>query len=210
VISNGSLWLDSNSGDWSLREISRSTPVSVTLEDIKLYLRLLGTDSDDAELSSFIRVAEDFIRIKTGHCLPSSSFELNLPWLSRRVLTLPVYPVTAITSFQVLNPDTETYENVENYRTSLLTIPATISPKAYAFWPAQYRFGPFNVRIVFNAGYTGSGFRIPDTLTHCVKMLVAHYYESRNIVSFNPVVNMVPYTLKSMLDSLTIVRRINT
>ena len=69
--------------------------------------------------------------------------------------------------------------------------------------PSVYEYISNGVQVNMTLGYAEGS--IPDGLLHAVKLLVAHYYENRNIVVVGTISSQVPNMIHSLLNPYRII-----
>ena len=179
-----------------------STPAAaLPVADFRNHLRL-GTGfadegAEDSLLESFLRAAIAAVEAWTGKALLQRDFSLTVAgWRDSRSQTLPVAPVSAITSVKIVDClDWETVVDPARYRLQQdthrpaliargLLLP-TIPPQGSAV-------------IAFTAGFGPDWAHVPADLAQAVMLLAAYYYEYRHEMRVGG--SVMPYGVASLVD----------
>lgn len=149
----------------------------VTLEAMKAYLRLDGTDEDDL-VSALIVAGRLTVERKARLSLLEQSWRLRFAsWPADRVLPLPVFPVMGVEAVrlvasagpaQVLAPDLYRLDQVGD-PARLLVDPAAPEPSG--------RGAAIEVDVV--CGFGSSPAAVPEPLRLAIRRMVAHWFEHR-------------------------------
>ena len=146
----------------------------VTLSDLKEHLRITHND-EDALIAAMLAAAVRTIEARGGLALLAQQWRLTLDAPPAETVLLPVSPCAGLDAVAVIGAD---------------GAPQSVGPHLYEFAPgAPGRFrsagrwpacGPAidGVRIDFTAGYDSPAL-IPGPLKQAVKMLAAHFHETR-------------------------------
>jgi uncharacterized phiE125 gp8 family phage protein len=174
-----------------ITELRRTTPPSrdaLTLEEAKKHLELgESTDEHNAHLAALIAAATEQWEHDSGEALVSQSltgywpaFPCD-PWL-----TLPVGPVTAVTSIsyyddanvlQVWDPS-----NYSLSAGSLVTLAYNVS------WPSTYG-RPDAVVIEWVAGYGADNTAVPKIVKQALLLQVGKWFADREMLASNLIYN---------------------
>lgn len=177
------------------------------MEAFKAHLRL-GTgfgeeDIQDEVLESYIRAAIAAIEARTGKMLLSRSMAWELTcWSNGTVQSLPVAPVSAITSVTLADrAGAETLVDGARYKLERDTQRPKLASLGTAL-PAVPADG--TVRIVFVAGYGPTWLDVPPDLREAVFLLAAHYYENRR--DQTGAGGLMPFGVMALLDAYRTIR----
>jgi len=156
-----------------------SSGLVVSVNDVKSFLRLDDVSSEeDILIEALINSATDIVSGITGRTLLTQTYKIYLDKLPTTDLLLPVAPVISISSitYQDSNNATQTLDSSLYYLDNKALGP-TLSRAYNQTFPTTYP-EKNAVTITLSAGY-GSGSSVPETIRHCIKLIVAHFYERR-------------------------------
>lgn len=172
-------------------------PVSVA--EAKDYLRLDG-DIEDALVASLVLTSRLHVEAALGLALVTQSWRLILDrWPESGAQRLPIRPVQSVSEIRILSAEGQ---------------PAILDPAGYALdgaaaaprllslsgaWsqPGQSRLG---IEIDIIAGFGASPDDVPAPLRQAIKLLVAHWYENREIVEIGAAATRVPDQVSELLS----------
>jgi len=174
----------------SLLVVTQPIAEPVTVEEVKLRLRLSTTD-DDALIASHITTAREFAESVTGWSLAAKDYadvRDGFPYQSEHIW-LPRPPLVSVTAIKYLddNYEWQTWDPLE-YWVADANYPACVTPRALGY-PRPNRT-PGSVRIEFTTGSGGYGPHLEG-----VRQLAAHLYEHPEVIT--------PESLKEMPKALT-------
>lgn len=155
----------------------------LTLTEVKSWQRIDDTASDN-DLTALIKAARKRVEADTSRVLVNQTLTWTLDRVpASNVLTLPVGPVsavTSITSFAV--DDTSSVVATSVYRVDTSSVPARIVLKDGQSWPSSLR-PQTALSIVFVAGYGAAAANITDTpLIMAMRLLIEHWFCHRTAV----------------------------
>lgn len=162
----------------------------VTLEEMKLFLRVLH-DDDNALIGSMITQAAQSAEIIMNRQIMPSTYELYFDAIQSKTV-LPRPPFLTLDSFQVF--DGTIWNNVTDYELDDKATPALLYT---ASWPVISP-GKNSVKIVYTAGYLDRS-KVPESIKAWIKIQVSTYYENRESFVIGTIVSEVP---NSHVDSL--------
>lgn len=148
-----------------LRLVTPPTIEPVTLEEVKLHLRVDGTE-EDSLISALITAARQKAEEYTKRVFITQSWELALDSVSGKVY-LPRPPIQAINEVTL---DGEIV-SAENY--SLIG-----QDVFYSRIPFR-AINPASLVIRYTSGYGSNATDVPQAIRQAILMLVAHLYEAR-------------------------------
>lgn len=149
-------------------KVVESTLMPVTLDDMKIHLKTVGTDEDSiitAYLKAATRVCEEY----TGLSFTTQTRTVSLPNFPCNGIPIPYGPVTEVSSFAYVDSDDadQTLEIDTGYtvdESGIYTLNAVDS------WPSGT-----NLLIQYDAGFSET----PENLRVAVMQLTADMYEGR-------------------------------
>jgi uncharacterized phiE125 gp8 family phage protein len=171
----------------------------VQLAEVKRQCRV-EHDNEDSYLADLIAMAERYVDGKgtLGRALVTQTWQ---QWVGAapgdvRVLMTPFRALTAVHYFDAAGVLQEaTLAEFEAIGTPDQTI---VRPKRGFSWPtADVR--PAAIRLTYTAGFGDTSSDVPATIRHAILMMVAHWYENRETVSSDVMVE-VPYAAEHLLS----------
>ena len=187
------------------------SPVSV--DDFKLFAKISDT-AEDTQLDDFIDAAIDHFEQTTGLALIEQTWRLTLdrlptlagatePWWdgikqgalseltpARSWIEIPTAPLISVTSFSAFQMDntstlfTEFYSDTDGR-------PGRVLLNSGAVWPVATR-NAMKYQIVYKAGFGTAADNVPADIKICVKQLALHFYENRELMTFDTAAVKVP------------------
>ncbi|WP_375458417.1 hypothetical protein [uncultured Enterovirga sp.] len=149
----------------------------VTLDAMKRYLRLDGTEEDDL-VSALIMAGRLTVERTARLSLLEQSWRVRLrSWPPGRVVALPVFPVLAVEAVRLVRPASmPDLLSPDMYRLDLDCDPVRLLIDATAPDPA----GPHGaIEIDVACGYGSAPAAVPEPLRLAIQRLVAHWFEHR-------------------------------
>ena len=169
----------------SLVRITQPTVEPVSLGEAKVQARV-DTEADDAYIQSLIAVArqyvEDILDITILTTVWEVSYDLFPVWAI--VLPRPMLQSANITVTYRLGdgaPSTKS-SAAGDFRVDTRTVPGRIYPNWSDTWPGV-RGDENSVVVNYTAGFGDDGSSVNPIYKHLIMMLVAHWYDSRQIVA---------------------------
>jgi uncharacterized phiE125 gp8 family phage protein len=184
----------------NLKLITPPTNEPLSLEEVKLYLRVDGAE-EDTLIQSLITVAREQCESITRRALVTQTYELTLDdFPSENVISIPLPPLQSVASIMYKDDKgIETTLNPSNYIVDIDSEPGKI---VLIDRPSFTPYPSSAVKITFTCGYSSN---IPVSVVQAMKLLVSHFYENRDIV-INQSVNQVPFTVDALLSPYRIFR----
>jgi uncharacterized phiE125 gp8 family phage protein len=155
----------------------------LTATEVKAWGRIDGTAEDDV-INALIKAARKRVEADTSRALVNQTFTLTLDRVpASQVLTLPVGPVSSVTSIKSFGvDDTESTISASVYRLDTSSVPARIVLKDGQTWPSSLR-KQNALQVAFVAGYGAAAANITDTpLLMAMRLLIEHWYANRGAV----------------------------
>jgi uncharacterized phiE125 gp8 family phage protein len=154
----------------------------VTLADAKAWLRVVHDDDDDA-ITALIAGARSHVEAQTRRALITQTWRLvRDAWpADGRITVLPV-PLIEVVAARVLEEDgTPQAIDLQAFAADTVAAPAII---AFAPWslaaPGRKAGG---IELDIDVGYGDEPDDVPAPLRQSVRLLVAHWYESRGLAA---------------------------
>jgi uncharacterized phiE125 gp8 family phage protein len=184
-----------NDGAWKLITAPAIEPL--TVEDAKQQLRIDG-DADYDLLAAYIRAAREACEAETWRALITQTWETALPgWPSERFIVLPKPPLQSVTWVKYTTEDgTEHTLDSSLYRVDSFSEPGLVILRRDQSWPSDTLDVGLPVRVRYVAGYGATAASVPAGLVQGIKMVIAHWYATRETVNVGNIVNEVPMAAK--------------
>jgi len=175
----------------ALKMITAPAEEPVSLDEVKTYLRIDGTDFDML-LAGLIRAAREYCENFQNRAFVTQTWELTLDDWPRFPLKLPKPPLQSVSSFIYTDKDgAATMWDESNYIVDSDSEPGRIV-LAYNVSLPSVTLQPVNgIRIRFTAGY-GTAAAVPENVKQAMMIFVASRFE-------NPEKNDVPDVVHSLL-----------
>jgi len=181
----------------SLTLVTGPSTEPLTLEETKAQLRL-DIDDDDALIRRLIIAARLWVEGQTKRALVTQTWDQkidgNWPWKHNMPFIEfeknPAQSVSAITYVDGSSPNPTL--NATQYLTVGRTHNSYVAPAYGVTWPSV-RNVPEAITVRFIAGHTD----VPEPLKHAVAMLVAHWYENREVMGSDA---EVPYSVEALIS----------
>lgn len=162
----------------------------VTLDEMKLFLRVLHSD-DDALIGSMITAASQSAELIMNRQIMPCTYELYFDVMQSEII-LPRPPFIALDSFQVFNG--AIWNDVADYELDDKATPALLYPASWS----TISPGKNSVKIIYTAGYADAS-KVPESIKAWIKIQVSTYYENREAFVIGTIVSSLP---SSHVDSL--------
>ena len=180
--------------NYSLTLSAAPTDEPLSLNEVKLHLRLTNSDYDD-ELIPLITEARKYIEEHTGYRLITQTWVLTMDELEE-CIKLPYPPLQSISSikYQDINNVQQTLSS-NYYTVDNKTIPARVN-QAYSYiYPPTYP--ELNVvAITFICGYGNTAETVPNAFKRAIKMYIQWVFDNDS-------------NAKAILDNFILQNKIN-
>lgn len=164
------------------------TPPSVdpiTLAEAKSHLRV-DISTDDTLISSYILAARDYVeRI----CRPRVALLTQTwryiadEWPKEDTVELRPYPLQSVSSIKYTDDaGVITTLASSNYVVDIYSEPGRVRLKSTSSWPSTTLQVLNGFAIEFVAGFGAAASAVPEPLRQAIRMLVAHWYENREVM----------------------------
>jgi uncharacterized phiE125 gp8 family phage protein len=181
-----------------LTEGPASEPIS--LEEAKAHCRI-DADTEDALVSSLILAARMHVEQSLGLALIRQCWSLYLDrWPDAASVELPLAPLIAVDAVRLYS-SSGTWVTLDPglFCTDTVSRRPRLGRAAAQAWPVPGR--ELNgIEIALTAGYGASADDVPPPLRQAIKLLVAHWYEAREPVTFGDDTELVPLTVASLIS----------
>ena len=184
--------------------VTPPTEEPITLEEAKLHLRVESEqEEEDALILGLVKAARAFVENETGRAMLTQTWRVYLDRFPTRfyrdtAITLPVVPVQSITSVSYYNEaGVLTVFPGGSYVVDLASEMGRIVTGVSIAWPSTYDI-PNAVVVELVAGYPNVG-AIPAPLVAAMKLLIGHWYESRESVVVGTSAMAIPLGVDALL-----------
>jgi uncharacterized phiE125 gp8 family phage protein len=188
---------------WTLSLVTAPTVEPVALEDAKLQVRET-VDDNDALIQSLIVAARQHVESFTGRALIDQTWDLQQDGFpGARSIWLPKAPLRSIASVSYRDQDgtVQTWSST-NYTVDAPVGPAAqtgrISPNFGVIYPTT-QWVPNAVVIRFVAGYGATAATVPEAIKAAMKLLIGHWYATREAVTFGTAGTEIPMAVSALL-----------
>lgn len=162
--------------------------MAITLSEAKLHCRI-DIDDDDALIAQLINAAVNHVEQITGW-LTTSQMYTKLIKKIPEIIKLPFWPVTAITSIEIIGATTQNVAS--DFDIDITERPAKVIPLSKSFSVATGE----TLLITYMAGEAD----IPDGMRQAVLMLIAHWYENREAGVVGTITSEISFGLNQLLS----------
>lgn len=163
--------------------VAEPTTEPVSLEEVKLFLRLLPDDtSEDNFISGLITASREYCENFTARALATQTIMLYLDSIPSEV-EVPMPPLQSVDKIEVIDADKAAHElivdtdyMIDSGEISSIIFTANAQEVAAHLYPIN------PVQITCTVGYDAD---IPVSIKQAMLLLVAHWYENREAVATN-------------------------
>lgn len=176
----------------------------LSLAEAKAFLRIEHDDEDDI-VTALIAGSRIHIEAQTRRALITQSWRLVRDcWPAGGILPVLPAPLRALVAVRVYNEAGETQAiPVEQFTIDKVSAPAIVAPASGApLTPGRAIAG---IELDFEAGYGDDAADVPEPLRHAMRLLVAHWYENRALISATGEVAIVPAAVSSLIAPYRVV-----
>lgn len=200
----------------ALKRITAPSTQCVTVDEVKDFLRLQGTTSEDYLLQSFIKAAESYAENYMKRSISKQQWELRLdefPDLDEKAqdIELPRPPLSTVSSEVVVSyVEDNTAGNTTSMASTAFTIdyysePGIIYPSYDNEWPDPKEIKNA-VRVTYYSGYSNPA-NVPEPIKQWVKLRVGSMYENREslMVGTGNFISELPHSyVDGLLDEFVV------
>jgi uncharacterized phiE125 gp8 family phage protein len=189
----------------SLVRVTQPTVEPVSLSMAKSQCRV-DSDYDNEYIMSLIASARQFVEDTLDITLCTSVWEARYDLFPVWAIVLPRTPMQAKNVTVTYRSGDGTYGTLTSDAGDFQMDAKTVPGRIYPLWA---RAGPptrgdeNSVVVRYSAGYGDDGASVPPSIRHLMMILVAHWYESREPVTYGQGVSAmdIPYTVQTLLAS---------
>ena len=175
----------------------------LSLNQVKQHLNVSTTD-DDVWIESAIDAATKLVEDMTGKVYVAQSRRMTMNGFNDRRYVYnrrihpqrsPILSSTSVSITYVDSQGTTQTLGTSAYSVDVYDTPGSISETYNETWP--------DTRVIDNSvtvNYTAGMGTVPATVKHAVKMLIGHWYETREATSLKGM-SSVPYGVEALLGS---------
>jgi uncharacterized phiE125 gp8 family phage protein len=178
----------------------------VSLAEAKAHCRIDGT-AEDTLVASLLLAARMHIERSLNVALIEQSWSLFLDcWPDRPSLALPLAPVMSVDAVRLYSPDdSSVIADPDLFLLDGAGQRPRLSRREAGPWPLPGR-GVNGIEIAFTAGYGAAADDVPMPVRLAIKLLVAHWYETREPVLVGEQAHAVPLSVASLISPYREVR----
>lgn len=184
----------------ALKQTSAPATEPVTLEEIKLHLRV-DTEDEDDWLTARITAARVFCEEFQRRGFITQTWELWLDaWPDKGYIEIPLPPLQSVTSVKYYDTDdTEATFSSDCYFVDSKSESGRIGLNYGEVWPST-TLRPMNgICVTFKAGY-GDADDVPESVKQAMLLLIAHWYENREtVISSGAMPKEMPFSVEALL-----------
>lgn len=181
-----------------LSVLTPPTAEPLSLAEARAHMRVDHFD-EDGVIAGLILAARQHIEQETGLALCTQTLRGTLDaFPAGKAMALPAHPVQSVTAVRYFNEAGTLIEwSAAEWETDLSGIVPRVAPRNGFAWPTPgKKLGA--VQVEFVAGYGGPEL-VPQPVMQALRILVAHYYEHRELVVTGTTVNELPMAVKALL-----------
>ena len=171
----------------------------ISLDDAKFHARVDG-NSEDLLIGSLLLAARLHIERSLDLALISQSWSLYLDqWPDAPFVELPLAPLIGVDAVRLYSAaDTFVTLDPALFITDAASRRPRLARRGNQSWPLP-GCAINGIEIAFTVGYGASTDDIPMPIRQALRMLVAHWYEAREPVSFGEKAEPVPTTVADLI-----------
>ncbi len=197
------IWDEFKGEATSLEVSSAASTDPITVAEAKTHMRV-DTSDDDTYIGNLISAATSYIQDRTCRQMINATFKLRLDKFEAIQIWLPRAPLSSVTSIQYVDENEATQTlSASKYKVDSQSLPGRIKQTDGESWP-QVSDNLQSVIITFVAGYGSATTDIPEGLRLAVRILTAHWYESREPIVTGTIVAQVPLSVESLINQFKV------
>lgn len=163
----------------------------ITRQELKDHLRV-DTTAEDSFIDLLIKTATDYFERRSWRQLMTATYKLHLDHFPNGVILLERPPIQSVTEIKYTDENgvVQTWSNTL-YEVDTITEIARVRPKQDQSYPSTDEV--FNaVSVEYIAGYGSDRDNVPDMIKQTVKLIAAHFYDNREMISKMGNVSQIP------------------
>jgi len=183
----------------SLTLFSAPAVEPVSTAEAKTHLRVTGSDSD-TYIDTLIAAARRTVEHDSGRALITQTWDWTLDGFpDADHFDVPFPPLQSVTSvtYTDTNGDSQTFSSGD-YIVDTASEQGRIALEEGESWPTTKPVIDV-VTVRFIAGYGDASTDVPDHLLHAVKLLIAHWYENREILAVGTIAPAIAETYEALI-----------
>ena len=185
----------------STTSIEVSTPASidpVTTAEAKTHMRV-ETSDDDTYIAGLISAATSYAQDRTNRQFINATLKLRMDGFMGTQLWLPRAPLSSVSSITYLDSEDASQTLASSYyKVDTYSLPGRVRLADGESWPTTTD-NPQSVTITYVSGYGTATSDVPEGIRLAIRMLVSHWYESREPIVTGTIVAKVPMTVDALL-----------
>lgn len=187
--------------NYALDRLTAPAVEPLTTSEAKAHLRV-DHSLDDTEIDTLVKVARGHAEMLLDRAIISQSWKLTLDGFYT-VLKPLRGPVQSVTHVKYYDGD-NVLQTLASDQYELDVHGRRIVPAYNVIWPSTYsRIDA--VVVTFVCGFGDAADDVPAEVLHAMKLLLAHYYENREAVTFGSPTEL-PMGVDSLLSSYRTIR----
>jgi len=170
----------------------------VTLQEAKAHLRV-DHAFEDVLISSLILTSRLHVEAALDLALIDQSWTLQLDrWPDSGIVDIPLSPVKTISAVRVKDANgVVTVIEPESYMADKASRPARVVFEPGSQPQSGLRAG--GIEITFTTGFGTQPSSVPAPLRHAILMLVAHWYDNRNLAEAGSAAARIPEQISDLI-----------
>jgi uncharacterized phiE125 gp8 family phage protein len=176
----------------------------LTLPEVKAQLRRENDYTDeDTLLEELIADAREYCESPgQNRAFLTQTWEISLDRFPRMPLNIPRPPLQSVESIIFKDAyGVETIYDPAKYVVDTASEPGRINHAYGRVWPLVVLWTLGAVRIRFKAGYGDTPDKVPLKVKRAMKLLIAHWYENREIISADKRFESIPFGVDALLGA---------
>ena len=176
-----------------IKVITPATTLPISLDDVKLHLKIDTDTTEDSLLTALIYAAQEVVENYCRTRLFTTVEEYYLDQFPFEYqITLPKHPISAITYCQYIDTAgvTQTLD-AANYLADTVSKPGRLCLQYAKFWPVT-RWIDNAVWVRYSVGFGTTTATIPPVLKQAMLLIIGHYYQNKADVLINTHIEQLP------------------
>lgn len=158
----------------------------------------VDASDEDTYIGALIKAAIEWCERFTKRSFVQTTWQLQLDQFAT-LIELPRPPLISVDQVDYVDTSGVSQTLASSvYQVDTKAEPGRLCEAYGQTWPTT-RDQIAAVTITYKAGYGATAASVPDAIVHAVKLLVAHWFESREPVITGTIVTPVPLTVERLL-----------